>query len=134
MIQVRNSVSCTKAEGAETTVGGLEDILEANLSGTCNKLAVVTDRGRSDGGAFGLSGSGSRRDGRQTPGFTEVEIHKEDKDRGAAGCKYPALLRFRRFLGLLSFLESNYSTPNQLFIASSHRVISFKLEGISKIS
>lgn len=32
MIQVRNSVSFTKVKGADTKVGGLEDILEANLS------------------------------------------------------------------------------------------------------
>ena len=59
-----------------------EDVQEANLSGTCNRLARRTERRRSDRHAAGLSGLGNGEDGIALSGFAEIKIKEEDKARG----------------------------------------------------
>lgn len=56
--QMRNGVPCTKVEGAERQGERREGMY---LSGTRNRWAMGTERGRSDRDACGLSGLGSRR-------------------------------------------------------------------------
>lgn len=114
-------------------MGGLEDIPEANLSGTCSRLAIGTDRERSAGVPLGfLAQAAARMDPRP---LTSLRWRSTKRTRTGELLDVNTQHSFTRlrFLGLLSFLESNYSTANQLFITLSHRVINFKLEGISKI-
>jgi hypothetical protein len=68
---------------------------------------------------FELSGSDNSKGGRENYGFIEPEVQGEDKAWGNRLKKAPCIsLRWRSFLGLLFFLESNCSTSNQLFITS----------------
>lgn len=111
-------------------MGGLEDIPEANLSGTCSKLAIGTNRERSAGVPLGfLAQVAARMDARPLPSLRWKSTKRTRTGELLDVNTQNSFMRLR-FLGLLSFLESNYSTSNQLFITSSHRVISFKPEGI----
>lgn len=73
-------------------VDRLGHICKADLSETCNRLAMGTERGRRDRDAFGLSGLDHCKDGREMSGFTEMESQEEDIFSGSVGCKHLTFL------------------------------------------